>query len=223
MSKRTHQKAFKANAMKSKSKTYDKYVRKSDKKSLLFQAETKFRPEQKNQDLISTALSLPLNAAFSAGQLLTAIAQGTGNGNRVGRKITIKSVQFRGMVKPAAGGGFGQNRILIVYDKQSNGAAPNITDILTVSGAEAMMNLNNAERFVVICDEITDSCQSTALSIYTKRYIKCNLDVMYSGTTASIADCTTGAIYAFVANTADVTTGVASTSDFYWRVRYVDT
>lgn len=206
--------------MKSKAKVSKQYSSKSQ--SRLFPSNNSSKPELKNQDLLSTALALPLTASFSAGQLLTAIAQGTNSGNRVGRKITIKSVQWRGMVKPAAGGGFGQNRILVVYDKQSNGAAPAITDILSVNGAESCLNLSNAERFIILADEITDSCQSTALSIYTKRYIKCSLDVMYSGTTAAIADCASGAIYAFVANTADVTTGVASTSDYYWRVRYVD-
>jgi len=55
-------------------------------------------PEKKNQDLVGNFQS-PTGSQWTACQLLNGIAQGTGDGNRVGRKIIITSVQFRAICK----------------------------------------------------------------------------------------------------------------------------
>lgn len=91
-----------------------------------------------------TTLNLPVNGA----ELY----------QRIGRKIYMKSLHFRGVVFNTAAAAQDFVRILILYDSNPNGAAPAYTDILQDSTAGAgtnffsHLNLINRERFKVIRD-----------------------------------------------------------------------
>jgi len=98
---------------------------------------------------------------------INAVSTGSSAFNRIGRKIHMKSLYLQGYFSPtgvAAASVSQFARIMIVYDKQANGAAPAIADVLrdqiNNTGADANvsvfssgLNLNNRERFDVILDK----------------------------------------------------------------------
>ena len=70
----------------------------------------------------------------------------------------MMSVQVRGFIKPEDAVAPGANvvdnmaRIMIVYDRQPNGAIATIANILSAATSVSFMNLDNRDRFKVICD-----------------------------------------------------------------------
>lgn len=177
--------------------------------------------EKKAVDTVFTHNN-PLTSSFGTAAVLNSMQLGTANGQRIGRKIQLRSVQIRYTVTPPGAGGVSQNRFVIVYDKQTNGAAPTASDVFAINAFDSPLNLNNAERFVVIMDEITDSCQSQLINMSGKRYAKIRLDTLYAGNAGTVGDITTGGLFLFCANNSDPIVGVASTSYSYTRVRYTD-
>jgi len=108
------------------------------------------------------AFTVNSTAEFTALNLLTA---GSSAWNRVGRKVSLKSVHLRGFAVATVNASVVYNqyvRIMIVYDKQSNGALPAIADVLrdqnnsaadtNLTGITSGINLNNRDRFEIIAD-----------------------------------------------------------------------
>lgn len=87
--------------------------------------------------------------------------QGAAAFNRVGQKISLRSLRIRGNIFPNSTGTLTLLRVLIVYDKQANAALPVWTDvILGVNSAGAAsstitdgINMANRDRFIVLADE----------------------------------------------------------------------
>lgn len=186
--------------------------------NMLFETK-KLTVERKNIDL-NTTFAPPLTAAFATPQLLNGCPQGIGNNERIGRSMQIKSVQWRGIFSanaPAC-----QHRVVIVYDKQANGAAPIATDVFSINEFTSPLQLANKDRFVIIDDQVTNSSQSSAINASDDSYKKCDLTTQFSGTGSTIASISTGSIYAFVANNADKTVGAVTTAWIHFRVRYTD-
>ena len=132
----------------------------------------------------------------------------------------MKSIQWRAIAQNSSGAS--QHRIVVIYDKQSNGALPALTDIFTANSFVSPMNLNNADRFVVIHDEITESIQSSSLNISSSRFSKCNLETIFTGNTGTITDILSGSLFMTIANNGGTITGVVTALDVYARVRYTD-
>lgn len=84
--------------------------------------------------------------------------------NRIGRRIRMKSLHLRGQINPSNTNANavpqGQARIMVVYDRQSNGALPALSDLIlaySASGATTSavldgINMNNRDRFLVLMD-----------------------------------------------------------------------
>lgn len=96
--------------------------------------------------------------------LLNAIQAGSGFFNRVGNKIEMRSIRFTGQIRSlnvSRSAVADYLRVVIVYDRQSNGATPALTDVFqdtdnvgnnhtdSLSG----INLNNRDRFAIIMDK----------------------------------------------------------------------
>lgn len=97
--------------------------------------------------------------------ILNVITTGASAWNRIGRKVTLRSVYLQGYIFPTGvNSDVSQNwaRIMIVYDKQPNGALPNIADLIYdqpnsatdqgVSNLTSGINMNNKDRFEIIRD-----------------------------------------------------------------------
>lgn len=99
--------------------------------------------------------------------VLNNITIGSSMWNRQGRKVTMKSLRIRGAIAATTNGAAGVNpqfcRLIVVYDKQTNGAVPVYGDVFRDQLSSAAdvnatiflsgINLNNRDRFEVIIDD----------------------------------------------------------------------
>jgi len=180
--------------------------------------ELKFLDSSMNDDPILAS------GAFTAGTLLNGLITGSTASQRIGRKVTIKSLLVRyswGLATTSTGGS--PLRILIVYDKQANAVAPAITDILLTDTFHSANNLSNRDRFVTISDIITDPVSTgDCFAVAGVIYKKLNLETMYNaGTAGTIGDISSGSIYMFVAQTGRIATASPEFSSTV-RIRYTD-
>ncbi len=93
---------------------------------------------------------------LNTGTLLI-IAEGNGEEQRIGRKITITNIHVRAKVTlPGATGATltsAMVRVIMYMDTQCNGATAAVTDILETADFQSFMNLSNSRRFVTIFDK----------------------------------------------------------------------
>ncbi len=134
------------------------------------------------------------------------IAQGVTESTRVGRKCTIKSINWKyrftlgeqdAVATPATADTL---RIIMFIDKQANGATAAVTDLLESADVHSFRNLANSGRFVFLLDKViplnwrtlaSDNAAvvSSAGVFYEQSfYKKCNLPVEFSATTGAITE-----------------------------------
>lgn len=152
--------------------------------------------EYKDNDVDITGQTFNTTGAIL---LLNGIAQGTDFTQREGRKFTMKSIYIRMIIQ----NGTTQvpnnvARWMIVYDKQPNGAAFTLANLLTAVATTAPNNLDYRDRFVVIWDK----CHINGATggndnqkVFVKKYRRCNLETTNSGTGATVASIATGSLY----------------------------
>ena len=112
--------------------------------------------------LIGTVAGAEPTTAFASITELNDILQGAGAYQRIGQKLTMESIAFKcnielGGAPPVMGNG----RIMVVYDRQPNGAFPSISDILSINVSTAPiftsgLNMSKKSRFSILCDEYID-------------------------------------------------------------------
>jgi hypothetical protein len=183
--------------------------------------------ESKFVDQLSQATILtPSDSSFIAPKLINGIASGSSASQRIGRKVTVTKVSARGTWRMnAASTGGSPLRVVIFYDKQSNGALATETDMMNEDTYHSFNNLSNRDRFVVLADVFTDpiSLNANANSHTWKVNWKGSLEMVFNqGTDSSIGSIQSGAIYIMFAQTGDI--AGASGPDVTWasRVRYTD-
>lgn len=185
-------------------------------------AELKSNIELKAVDKFTTSTAINTT---TAAVLLNGMSLGTSSFNRQGRKTKNTRIQLRGALQPLHNPGVAGNdyvRVVIVYDKQCNGATPTWQDIfkdLDASGgsqvnAYSHANLDNSDRFVILRDHKyqvpipqltvggsgalaaeTTSMSNESWSI--DDYVKCDLPTVYFGTanTGTVTDIASGGIF----------------------------
>lgn len=99
----------------------------------------------------------------NTGYCLNAMFKGTSGYQRLGNKIRLKSLQVSGWIVKYTGDYWPpptKLRIIIVYDKQTNGAAPQLNTILKshlnvgtpVTDINSMINMGERNRFEILKD-----------------------------------------------------------------------
>lgn len=138
--------------------------------------------------------------------LLNGVATGTDFTNRIGRRIRNLSLELVGFLYPESQTTTQMDlcRVLIVLDKQPNGAIPAITDVLTSSTSLAGRNLNNAKRFTILKDDMmecgsfsTTATQAVASAPTTQRlvyHLPLGMETEYLNTTSAITSISTNSI-----------------------------
>lgn len=159
--------------------------------------------------------------------LVGGITRGTDADERVGRKIAVHSLHIRmswqlganvGPIYPTQA-----LRLVAVYDKQPNGAAPANTAIFVTDNVNSHKNLTNEARFQILFDRTFTHLRGPGevdydiINIY-KKFTK-PLVVEYSGNLGTVADITTGNIILMAAVT-NGTAASASTVTGYGRIRF---
>jgi len=209
---------------------------------MTLQREIKFVDNALTNTLFRSAATPPV------GVYLGGPVQGAAPYQRVGQKIMNKSIHIRGIVVNSATSTEDLGRILVVYDRQPNGAVPTYATLIasyiaagtSASTAYDGINMNNRERFKVLCDEqfrfpactntsgvLTNLAQidatgNTAAAKWNfERFIRLKDLVTHFNTTngGGIGDVTTGALLMFV-----VSQGNDSCWTFNWssRLRFDD-
>lgn len=215
---------------------------------LLYQTQS----EKKVLGVTSTSVAgnLALNTTGTI-QAINLIQVGSSMFNRIGRKIEMRSVRLvlnlntlnvtRATIDCDIG------RVMIIYDRQTNGANPAMADILqytdqtgtNVTWAMAGLNMNNRERFVTILDQKIMIPQATATAgVLTNVFpqgevIPVNLDEFrkLKGLTthfkadsnpAVIGDIATGGLFLISLSNTQVAGTELFNYNFDVRLKYVD-
>lgn len=158
----------------------------------------RFQPsgvETKFADMDLSVAGVPNSSNAFGWSTLNQIPVGDGPSARIGRSITITSVQVQYALDIHH---TEQNaiylRFMIVLDKQCNGAAATATDIMNRNHILSYRNLDNTERFVVLNDKtIRYSPSALSQAGYVRYqgptiqsvYRKCNIPITYDNTATS--------------------------------------
>jgi len=184
--------------------------------------------EVKTIDIDSTSSNVTSTPGIT---LLNGVANGTDFTDRIGRRIFMKSLYFRGFLRPEDDTAANNSvRIAIVYDCDPNGAAPAWTDIFKQSTTTSQLNLNNRDRFQILYDEIyaLGAVQTTANQAFSngdnqyafKEYIPIMDDTIFGGTTAVIASIRSGAVW--LCWLGEGAAGNGATLGWSTRIRFID-
>jgi len=184
--------------------------------------------EKKNID--STSGMIVFNTTAAQLLLCNAVDDGTLATQRVGRRITMTSLEYRfaGAMATATTGS-SPIRLTIVYDRQPNGVLPTAVQAFAADSIYTQMNLNNSKRFKVLVDELIPGIGTAGPQTFiikgfrdfTGKGRKPGLPAEFQSSNGDITDITTGAIVAFVWQIGGLLT--ASPVDLLWtRVRFTD-
>lgn len=191
-------------------------------------------------DLPTTVVNI--TAGANNPSLLNGLVPGTGNNQRSGRKITMKSVQIHGEIEFSQFGTapIDDNiRVILVYDRQTNAALPAWSDIIqsitvasaTSSSSYDFPNKSNYDRFKIIRDfklkmpaaitPVTTAARQLEQLTYPETrkgfdwYVKLKgLETHYNtGTAGTVADITTGSLLLFAQ-------GLSNINNFQWDLSF---
>lgn len=144
-------------------------------------------------------------AAGSITDSVNKIAQGTTESERIGRKCTIKSINWRFNVELPEVDASAQPvnpdvcRVILYLDKQCNGAAATVTGILESANFQSFNNLANKSRFRTLMDRTytlnvlaggsngttSDWCETVQHDTFFK---KVNIPVEFDSTAGAITE-----------------------------------
>lgn len=201
-----------------------------------------YRPNPTELKVFDTAVAAyAVNTTGLVGNICLPVV-GADFNQRVGRKILIKSVYIRGRIALAASDANALidapsqlGRIILLWDKQPNGALPSVSDILTSATATAQFNINSRDRFKILKDKqwafgyynrSTTATQTYAVAdnvcFPIKIYKKLNLETIFNGSAGTIADISSGSLVLFFIGTEASGTNQGAQATISIRVRYKD-
>ncbi len=151
----------------------------------------------------STVLASGTQITATGEDTLLDISQGTGESQRIGRKITVKKLMIRGNIDLIATSDSSDThdivRILGFIDTQTNGVEITLGSLLASTNHNAFRNMNVPTRFKMLFDfQINISSMAGAGNGTTntfsrnikafQKYVNLNLPVVYNGTTGAVAE-----------------------------------
>ncbi len=187
--------------------------------------------ETKFFDAAQTASPISATGAMGAPNLF-GIVEGDTDKTRNGRKIVLKSLDFRYIVTlPSTATLFSNDllRVIIGIDHQSNGAVNAVLDILETATILSYRNLANVKRFTVFHDKFTmvnfaaggPASTTTTRFAENEEYISfrrsMNLQIDYDASAGGIGDLTSNNIFVLLISQ----NGIAGIT-FNLRYRFVD-
>lgn len=196
------------------------------------------RPERKFIDTYVNTASILQAAAGITPTLLTGVAQGTDNNQRIGRKIMLTNIQYRQILNGLSAGETGaidtdMVRILMVRDMQFTGLnTPTLQDVLEDTGtatgtffiAYNDLRTQGNQRFRTMLDKIvpisTGTGQNYQLRLI-KYFKKTRLTLDFNGGAAVASSAGRNAIWLFVFKLNTTTVAVVNT-EIAIRVRFTD-
>jgi len=170
------------------------------------------------------------------------ILEGASMWNRVGRKVTMKSLKFDYSLHQNIGtvtGARDKIRVVLFYDRQTNGATPTNYDVIqgvrgdgtTVNDPFVSANLTNRERFLILRDDkwnlapVTTGGSSINKStdLLKEHFVQLkNLDVVFKANAGTIGDVATGGLFVMVQGDNATAPNAAWVFRSVFRLRYTD-
>ncbi len=147
-----------------------------------------------------------VSGAGTIGASFNLIAQGVTESERIGRKCTLKSIWWKysiglpeqdAVATPVLGDCVRQ---IVFLDKQANGAAAVVTDVLETAAFNSFRNLANQDRFTILQDKnhdiqyaglASDGAGVVSQAGVTQNYQwhkKCNVPIEFSSTTGALSE-----------------------------------
>lgn len=169
----------------------------------------------------------PLTMTGSANvTCLNAIAQGDTGQTRDGDQAKLLSVQGKIWCRSGTSGQKSVWRVLLVHDKQSDGTAPTLAEILartaTVEHLTSSYNMDYSRRFKILYDKAFELNQPgvDGDSKFLRYYKKLNLHTRYNNSAGATSSITSNGLFIVV----QAYDGGANTNYVQWdhRVRFVD-
>lgn len=167
--------------------------------------------------------------AFNGMTCLNEVTPGSAVYSRIGSKIIIRSVQVSATVVADATTLNTSVRCMLVYDRQPNGVAPGIFDILSALPAPTNnsmylgINITNKSRFQVIRDQIAEITTGGGSVAVVKWFCKGRWEVEFKNNAGTIGDISTGALYLIAFQSATKHgAGNLNMHDITARIRYYD-
>lgn len=158
-----------------------------------------FPPEAKSlsaSGTVALTTTLAQIAEFTA-----AITRGTDSINRIGDKINLRAILSRITISSPAANGLGDNcmvRVMLVYDRQSNGAVADLGKLLAnQTVAQSAMNSDYAGRYRVIWDKLIPIISDTSknnVMFSNNNVFKTALPVSYDASAGAITDVERGSL-----------------------------
>jgi len=156
-------------------------------------------------------------------------------GQRIGREIVMKKVIVRvtGGYQVAdliAGTGYindsGTIRVVIAYDKQTNGAAMSWASLMNTSGTAgapfANRSVSTMDRYMVLADKTFQVSAAGPNSFDWTFTVPCNLEVRFTSTNnGDVTDIITGSLYVLTVD-GNSTANLPGQFSTYTRVEFVD-
>ena len=180
-----------------------------------------FRPETKT---IYATGTTPCDVIGTI-TLLNGIAQGDTGDTREGRKITLRSIQLRGVDYVTDGTGKDQmHRFMIVQQFRPNGAFPAINDILHATTISSLRNRFKIHDYKVLYDKTFtlnasgESGSTRFMRIYKKMFLN---QYFNSQSTGTIADIQSNAIF-LVAIGSNASGATAGAMGYTVQLSFVD-
>jgi len=167
-----------------------------------------------------------------AGDSLNLIAQGTTKNERIGNKLMLHAIRLKGsLIMPTSATSTNSwARIVLVLDKQANGAVPAPSDIFESTAAAttdlfAFQNMDNADRFQIIKDKriniepagygVQSTSQAQVVKFFKMNH-KCKTEIAYSSTTGAITEVKSNNYVVVLFSSAGSVTFTGK-SRVYWR------
>ena len=153
-------------------------------------------------------------------ELLSGIAEGTDYDDRIGKKITLRSVQIRGhaLNNDTTLGNSTIMRLLIVRDNTLSGSAPAISDILLNTTVYSVRNPapEKLKSYTVLYDKSFDTFREKPVVRFSK-YKKLGTSAIFDG--ATVADVNKGSLYAIMLSNRSSN---LPTFQYQTMIKYVD-
>lgn len=184
------------------------------------------RPECKIYDADHAGVSPPATAAASIPNTGTVVCvnqmvTGTGVQQFVGNQVTIKSAAMRFEVDLGATPAPTSGRVMLIWDKQPNGAVAGFTTIFSSASYLAFANVNTRERFVVLRNQQFSLSPNGNQTLFFEEYVPINMTTTFVSGQAAPAVPQTGALlFVYIADQATVANQPVITGLI--RVRYYD-
>lgn len=165
-------------------RTYDKYAHDPSGRYTDKRVRKMAQPEVKIHDSTHTYIGTPTTGWQIAAW--NQLSQGVQANQRVGRKIFMNSFEMRGRHDAASSAD--RYRVLIILDRQSNGALVTQSELFSNNTMNAMINANNLSRFKVLADyhpwiagQTSYSANEAKMDVHLYRKIKDNATYVVSG------------------------------------------